>query len=239
MQTYLWIALTLFFAGFTQGLSGFGSALLALPLLSIFLDLKTVIPLIALAGVSMSLILFVYLRRHLEPKRIYSLLMGAIPGVPIGVFLLKRLDEGIIQWIVGGILILYASYGFLARSWEKGINQRWAYPFGFLAGCLGGTLGVAGPAVVVYTSLTTWNKEQIRVTLQGFFIVAGLTIVVFHALGGLTTIAVLRYFGMTLPALLFGTLVGALLGSKISEERYRRVLFVLLFLLGVFMVYRV
>jgi hypothetical protein len=45
MEIYLWICLILFFAAFTQGVAGFGSALTALPLLAIFLDIKTAIPL--------------------------------------------------------------------------------------------------------------------------------------------------------------------------------------------------
>jgi uncharacterized membrane protein YfcA len=238
MQVYLWISLTLFVAGFTQGLSGFGSALLALPLLSIYLDVKSAVPLVALAGLSMSLVLLIRLWRHLDVRRLYPLLLGAIPGIPIGVFLLKRLDSGVIQSIIGVILIAYSAYGFAARSWEKGISQKWAYPFGFLAGCLGGALGTAGPGVVVYTSLTSWSKEQVRITLQGFFLFAGLIIVLFQTLGGVATMCVFRYYAVTLPALVLGTLTGALFCDKISEGWYRRIVLVLLLLLGAFMVYR-
>ena len=80
MQTYLWICLILFLAGFVQGLSGFGAVLLSLPLLSIFLDIKTVIPLVALAALAMTLIVLVQLWRYLEWRRVYPLIIGAVPG---------------------------------------------------------------------------------------------------------------------------------------------------------------
>jgi len=69
MDTYLWVCLITFLAGLTQGLSGFGSVLLSIPLLAIFLDIKTVIPLTALIGLSMSLILLFHLRPYLDWKK--------------------------------------------------------------------------------------------------------------------------------------------------------------------------
>ncbi len=112
MNEYMRIVLITFLAGFTQGLSGFGSILLSLPIFAIFLDIKTVIPLVALQG-------------------------------------------------------LFSAAGFLA-------------------GCLGGALGAAGPPVIVYTSLQPWAKDKIKATLQGFFTASGLVVVFLHALNGLT-----------------------------------------------------
>lgn len=68
-QTYIWVCIIFLGAGFIQGVSGFGSILLSLPLLAIFLDIKTVIPLTTLAGVSVSYVLFYQLCRHLDCKK--------------------------------------------------------------------------------------------------------------------------------------------------------------------------
>ena len=92
MNTYLLICAVIFFAGFTQGLSGFGSILLAIPLLAAFLDIKTVIPLTALAGFAMTTILLIQLWDHLSWKKITPFLIGTVPGIPLGVqFLLEIL----------------------------------------------------------------------------------------------------------------------------------------------------
>ena len=239
MDTYLWVCLIIFMAGLTQGLSGFGSILLSIPLLAIFLDIKIVIPLTALVGLSMSLVLLFHLRPYLDWKKIYPLLIAAIPGIPLGVIFLKKLDKTVILCVLGIVLIAYSLYSLLSRSTGKRISGHWAYPFGFMAGCLGGAFGATGPAVIVYTSLQAWSKDQIKVTLQGFFVISGAIIVLFQALNGLTNFTVLLFYGVSLPMLILGTYVGSLFYGMIREETYRRVMFVLLGFLGAFMIYRV
>lgn len=238
MQTYVLVCLVVFFAGVTQGLSGFGSILLSLPLLAIFLEIKMVIPLVALFGLSITIVLLLQLWKQLEWKAVYPLLLSGLPGVPVGVFFLTKLDKDTIQWILGIILIGYSLYSLFLRSGHRGIQARWAYVFGFLAGCLGGALSATGPAVIVYTSLQTWSKDKIKVTLQVFFFVSGMTVVFFHAISGLTTLAVLRFFMVSLPILIVGTYVGSFFYGKVHEEGYRRIVLILLALLGGFMIYR-
>jgi uncharacterized membrane protein YfcA len=238
MEPYVWTCLIVFFAGFTQGLSGFGSVLLALPLLAIFLDIKTVVPLAALQGMSVTIVLLVQLRTHLEFKKIYPLLVGAALGIPVGVFFLKRLNRDMILWTLGIFLIAYSLYSLFFKSSRGRIRERWACLFGFFGGCLGAAFGPSGPAVIVYTSLQAWNKDEIKATLQGFFVVSGLMIVCAHAISGVTTLPVLRFYGVSLPALILGTYVGSYFYGMIGEQWYRRVMFILLAFLGAFMIYR-
>jgi len=238
MQTYILICLIVFFAGFTQGLSGFGSILLSLPLLAIFLDIKIVIPLVALYGLSITIILLIQLWKYLDWQKIFPLFLGALPGIPIGVCFLKKLDKGMVQWILGIMLISYSLYSLFFRSSNKEIKEGWAYLFGFFSGCLGGALSASGPAVIVYTSLQAWSKDKIKVTLQGFFMVSGVAVIFFHALSGLTTITVLRFFLVSLPLLFLGTYTGSFFYGKIDEEDYKKVMLIILAFLGGFMIYQ-
>ena len=145
MQTYLLICLIVFFAGFTQGFSGFGAILLSLPLLAIFLNIKIVIPLTALFGLTMTAILLIQLWRHLEWKKVYPLLISALPGVPVGVLFLKKMDTGIIQLALGIILISYSVYSLVFKLRHRGIRGAWVYIFGFLGGVLGGAMSASCP----------------------------------------------------------------------------------------------
>lgn len=238
IEIYALIGIIVFLAGFTQGLSGFGSILLSLPLLAIFLDIKSVIPLVALIGLCITIILFIQLWRHLDWRKLCPLFLGALPGIPIGVFLLKKLDQGSIQWILGVILVTYSLYSLFFPSMNKGIHEGWAYLFGFFTGVIGGALSAPGPAAIVYTSLQNWSKDTMKVTLQGIFLVAFSSSVLFHALSGITTAAVFRCFLVSMPFLFLGTYAGSLFYGRIREADYKRVVLVLLALLGVFMVYR-
>jgi uncharacterized membrane protein YfcA len=238
MQTYLLICVIVLFAGFTQGLSDFGSVLLSLPLLAIFIDIKTVIPLVALIGLSVTIMLLVQMWKHLDWKKIYPLFLESFPGIPFGVFFLKILDKDMIQWILGAILTVYSIYSLFFRSQSKGIREGWSYLFGFFAGCLGGALSAAGPPVIIYTSLQDWSKNKIKVTLQGFFAVSGGVVVFFQAVNGLTTLTVILYFLFSTPLLILGTYMGYFFYGKINEKGYKRVVLILLALLGIFMIYR-
>ena len=236
IETYLWISVIVLFAAFTQGLSGFGSILLALPLLSIFLDIKMAIPLAALYGVSITILLLLQLRKHLEWGKIFPLLVGAALGVPVGVFFLKRLNRNVILWILGVFLVAYSLYGLFSKSWRANMREKWGYFFGFFGGCFGGAFAASGPPIIVYTSLQAWNKDTIKVTLQSFFVFTGLMVISGHAISGATTLAVLRLYLGSLPALILGTYSGSYCYGMIGEEGYRKVIFILLAFLGVVMI---
>lgn len=239
MTPYALLLAVTFLAGLIQGLSGFGSVLLSLPLLILFLDVRTAIPLVALIALALTVLLLVQLREHLEWRKVYPLFAGSLPGVPVGVWLLKRLEADRIQFVIGSVLVGYAFYGLVFRlSPKKGIRRHWAYLYGFLAGCLGGAVSASGPPVIIYTSLQPWSKDQIKVTLQGYFLVSGLVVVLFQAASGLTTWTVMKLFLMSLPAVLVGTLVGSHFYGMVREEGYRRIILILLGCLGAFTVYR-
>jgi hypothetical protein len=236
--TYVLLLAVTFLAGFIQGLSGFGSVLLSLPLLILFLDVRTAIPLVALVALALTVLLLIQLREHLDWKKVYPLLAGTLFGVPVGVFLLKHLDTNLIQLVLGTVLVGYALYGLTSRLSLKGIRTRWAYLYGFLAGCLGGALSASGPPVIIYTSLQPWSKDQIKVTLQGYFLASGLIVVLFQAASGLTTWPVMKLFALSLPAVIIGTLVGSHFYGMVREEGYRKIILILLGCLGAFTVYR-
>jgi len=231
---YLFLTVVAFLAGLIQGFSGFGSVLLSLPLLVLFLDVREAIPLANLMGVVLTVLIIVQLRAHWEWRKIWPLLAGACPGIPTGVWLLTRMDPMHIQIVLGAVLLSYAVYGLLFRLPIGRLGGAWAYVFGFFAGGLGGAVSASGPPVIVYTSLQAWTKDQIKVTLQGFFVVSGLLIGVFQAANGLVTDGVIRNFLVSVPTLLAGTWAGSLLYGKFREEGYRRVMLVLLGALGVF-----
>jgi uncharacterized protein len=239
MEIYLYISIVAFLAGFIQGLSGFGSVLLSLPLLALFLDVREAIPLVNLMGVILTVLIIVQLRAHWEWGKSWPLLAGALPGIPVGVYLLKRMDPAHVQIILAAVLLAYSLYGLWFKLPIGKVVGPWAYLFGFFAGGLGGAISASGPPVIVYTSLQAWTKDQVKVTLQGFFIVSGLLIGVFHAANGLTTERVILNFLVSIPTLLAGTWLGSQLYGRFREEGYRRVMLLLLGALGVFTLVRV
>ena len=122
---------------------------------------------------------------------------------------------------------------------RKNLKDSWAYLFGFLAGCFGGALSAVGPPIVIYASLQPWDKDKIKAMLQGFFLLSGLLIVVFHAFIGITTEIVLVYYGISLPIILIGVYLGTRLYGRIEEPLYRKIILTVIGFMGILMIYKV
>jgi len=95
----------------------------------------------------------------------------------------------------------------------------------------------SSPAVV-YTASQPWTKEEVHVTLQFYFILAGALIASGHALSGLTTGQTVRSYVLLLPALVTGCAAGYALHRRVSQDLYRRLVYVLLLALGIMLLWR-
>ena len=235
MTTNIYFHLIILLAGFTQGFTGFGSALIMLPLLTMLTGVKTVVPLVVLLGTCINVILFFQVRRHIEWKRVRILLVASVPGILCGVYILKAMSTSFLELGIGVLLVAFPSYLISKGIPKREIAAGWAWPVGFLSGVLGGSISTGGPPVIIYTALQPWGKLPIKSTLVGFFLVTSMVIGAVQAAGGLMTGKVLTLFAAGLPALVTGVLAGSYLFNRVDSGAYRKVLNVLLILLGVFM----
>ena len=222
-------------AGFVQGLTGFGSALVAIPLLSLIIDIKTAVPLCTLNGLIITSYLAWSLRNHLSLDKIYPLLIGSVPGVLVGVTLLKEVDSTFIRIGIGVLLISYSLYNLLVTPRPLNPGRGWGYLAGFLTGTISAAFSAGGPPTIIYTTMTSWKKEEIKATLSGFFISSGLFTATAHAVSGLTTLTTLEMLAVTAPAVLAGTTLGALVSGRINRKTYLQLIYGFLIVMGVMM----
>ncbi|OKY75871.1 MAG: permease [Desulfobulbaceae bacterium DB1] len=224
-------------AGFTQGLSGFGSALVALPLLSLFLDMKTAVPLCMLNGLIITAYLSLQLRRHADWKKIIPLLIGGMPGIYVGASFLKEADSNLIKLLLGVMIISYALYNLLLTPRPRMVKPFWAYAAGFFTGVIGSAFSAGGPPVIIYTTLTGWSKDDIKATLSVFFFITGIAAAGAHAVSGLTTMTVLRYHALSAAFVLLGVWIGSRCYGRIRRESYLRLMLYLLVVMGGMMIF--
>jgi len=223
-------------AGFVQGLTGFGSALVAIPLLSLLIDIKAAVPLCILNGLLITFYLAFSLRRHLDRRKIAPLVLGSIPGVVLGVSVLRQVDSGVIRVWMGILLLSYSLYSLFFRPRSCSLSRNWGYAAGFLTGCIGAAFSAGGPPTIIYTTLTGWEKEEIKATLSGFFALNGIVIALAHALTGISSTETLGYFALTAPFVLLGTGIGLRVGGRINRAAYLRLIFIFLLIMGAMMI---
>jgi len=232
------IGIVIFLASVLQGIFGFAFMLIAMPLVSFILDMRATVPLLALLAFSVSLIYWFLVLRlpRSEPfyyKKIMPLFAGALLGIPIGVSFLIQFDERLIKLILGSVLILYSIYSLFYKKIIVRLPDWTGYIFGFLSGLMGGAFNIGGPPVVFYIATKEWSKIEIVSSLSLFYVAASTLIILFHVLAGNITKSIAMTFVSILPVQIIGLLLGIHIFRRISEEKYKRFLFVLLIVMGI------
>lgn len=225
-------------AAFLQGLTGFGFALIALPLLGFFIDIKVSVPLMLLLATIISLYLSVRLRKSVNLKPIYILLAATLPGIPLGTYALKHFSPHWLSLGIGLLMVVFTGYMLLFKPRPRELGAPLTALAGFLCGGLGSSIGAGGPPVIIYATLQPWDKDRAKGTLAFYFSCAGLMTIASHAFTGMITGRVLHLYALSLPSLIAGIWLGTTAYKHLSDHGYRKLAFVLVFLLGCMMLWR-
>ncbi|MCL4475767.1 MAG: sulfite exporter TauE/SafE family protein [Nitrospirae bacterium] len=212
--------------------------LVALPCLSYFMSIKVAVPLLSLLFVLSSLIMTFQLRGKFAYRSVMPLLIGALFGIPVGIYFIIAFSEGLIKTTLGILLIAYSVYSLSVKKVPFRFPEWTGYLFGFSAGALGGAFNIMGPPVVFYVSTQKWSKANIVGSLQFFFLLTGLFVVAFHVVVGNVTREMTKTFLELLPATLTGLFAGLHIFKRMNEDSYRRGLFILLIIMGIMLLIR-
>jgi uncharacterized membrane protein YfcA len=227
------VTIIVFLAALVQTLSGFGFALLVMPLITIIVGLQTAAPLVALAGMTLCGVNLIRYRQAVHVRKVLRLGVASVFGIPIGFWALANVDESIIKPLLGVVLIAYAAYKLISPSESHVCSRRWAYPAGFVAGCLSGAYNTPGPPVIVYGSLRQWPKEEFRAVLQAFFFVNAVFTVASHTIARHLTTTVWTFYGCAVPALLLGVFISSRIDSRLNRDRFRTIVTAMILVLGI------
>lgn len=231
-MSFVLVAAVIFFATFTQSVSGFGSGLVAMALLPLILDLRVAAPLVALASFCAECFILLKYRRALRFHNVARLAAASLLGIPFGLLALERVGSDLILRALSIVIMLYSIYALLNLRLPEIRDRRWAYGFGFISGMLAGLYNVGGPPIVIYGACRRWSPDEFRSNLQAFFIVNSVVVIAGHALSQNYTPVVWQHFLAAAPAIIAGALAGFAAASHMNAALFRKVVFVLLLLLG-------
>ncbi|MFN2167983.1 MAG: sulfite exporter TauE/SafE family protein [Anaerolineae bacterium] len=226
------IIVIVFAAAFAQSLTGFGFALVVMPLLTIVLGIRTAAPLVAVAALTVYTVNLARYRRAINISEVLRLGLASAAGVPVGIWLLSAVDEEVVMRILGAILLAYAAYSLLQPKAQRVLSRGWVFPAGFFAGCLGGAYNTPGPPVIVYGSMRQWPRDEFRAVLQALFFLNGVLVVASHAVAQHLTKSVLLYYLYAVPALAMGILLGSVVDRRIDQDLFRKIVTGMILALG-------
>jgi uncharacterized membrane protein YfcA len=217
---------------FVQSVTGFGGALVLAPVLFATMRPAQAVLLSALLGLVQSAALVLRNRHEVLRRELRALLAFALPGLAVGVLVLRVASSSTLRVAVGASVIAATIAGrVLAR--ETMVPVRAAAPAGFLAGLLTTSVTVNGPPLVLYLSGRRATAAQMRGTLAAVFIALDAVAIAGLAAGG-TLVAPPAAAVVALAASFVPGLLGGLwLAPRVQETQYANGVTVLLLALGV------
>jgi len=232
-ETYLAAFFILLLAYFLRGITGFGSGLIAIPLLAHFLPLTFVVPMVLVLDLVASIVLSSHTRLQVRWDEIRSLLPTSVVGIVLGSFMLVSLPREPLLVSLGLFVMFFGlRYVFNIHS-EKPISRWWAVPTGFSGGLIGALFGTGGPPFVVYLSHRLHDKTQLRGTLSGLFLLDGaFRLVAFLSLGLLIQADMLNALLLGLPVMAIGLYLGNKVHLGITHRQQLAIIGGLLLLRG-------
>ena len=226
-------AAILLLAYFVRGVSGFGSGLIAVPLLALLFPLTLVVPFMLLMDLAASAILGRATRRDVSWDELKPLLPGSVVGVILGATLLLSLAKEPLLTTLGLFVLAFAIRSLLNLHGEKPISRIWAVPASLIGGTVSALFGTGGPPYVIYLTHRIRDKAAFRATTSLLFLLeGGLRAVVFALAGLLLQPDLLLSVLMALPVMGVGLWLGSRVHVGISNQQMARLIGVLLLVSG-------
>ncbi|TSA42343.1 MAG: sulfite exporter TauE/SafE family protein [Betaproteobacteria bacterium] len=202
------------------GIIGFGSTLIAVPLLAHLLPLKFVIPMIVLLDFAAALRIGTQFRADINKREIAYLLPFMLLGMVSGVLLLIKLPANILLLSLGLFVCGYGFYTVRGKEATLTLSRAWSLPTGLIGGTFSALFSSGGPLYVMYLVARGLDKTQLRSTMSAIFIVTTATRIVLFALSGLyAQDGILLTAALLFPLMLVGLYFGNRLHLNLPHAR--------------------
>jgi len=232
LSNLIWMAGGIFAAAVLRAFTGFGFALAALPLLSLFLAPGTAASIIVLLTLIVSVQTFRSYARDVEFKPMVPMLVLLALGTGVGTYILLIIAADTFK-IVIGVTVMVAC--FLLSLYKPSKSQTggvksWAA--GFSSGLLNGALAIPGPPVIVYAMAVFPEPKKSRAFLMMFFLFSATFAAGSYATTGIIGVQELVLTLAASPAMLAGDKLGFWLFGRYGKAAYRNTAIAVLFAIG-------
>lgn len=222
-----------------RGITGFGSGLISVPLLALFLPLTFVVPLVLLLDFTASIVIGGFNFKRVKWGEIGVLIPFGLIGVVLGTNLLVNLPQKPMLIALAAFVFIFAVRSLFNIHGEKLASRGWAVPAALTGGTVGALFGTGGPPYVIYLSHRIHNKSDLRATLSALFFTEGLMRIVSFLIAGLLVSAKvwLAYFA-ALPLVLGALYLGGRVHVGLAASQMTRLVGVLLLVSSVSLLFK-
>jgi uncharacterized membrane protein YfcA len=219
-------------AGLVRGFSGFGSALIYVPLISAVYGPRVAAPTLLLIDTISSLPFAIHAMPQCNWREVTPVTIAGAVALPLGVAALVYVDPLILRWFISALVLIAVTA--LAAGWRYRGRPTLAASLGVgvVAGFGGGAVQIGAPPLLVYWLGGQNSAATVRANIMVYFIMQGTLSVLAYIYGGLftaQTLALSILFGVPFAVLLAA---GAHWFHGTSDQLYRRVAYIIIAVSG-------
>jgi uncharacterized protein len=222
------------------GLTGFGAALVTIPLATHLVPLHFALALFVVMDLANAFRIGFENPKHAVRYEWTRMVPTILLGTAVGATLLLQLPRQAATLALGVFVLAFALYSLVRRpDARKIIAARWAYVAGFAGGITSTLFGAGGPPYAMYLSNRGLSKEQYRATL-GLATLTSISLrtIAFFVTGFLLDPEVWLCAVVIVPAGLVGLWAANFLFRRISRDALMRVVTLMLVASGISLIVR-
>jgi uncharacterized protein len=223
-----WYLAAVLAGGLARGFSGFGSALIIVPLGSAALGPQVAVPAMLVLEALAIALLTPGAWRVADRREAGWLAVGLVLGTPLGAAILAVLDPVPLRWGVAAVIL--GMLALLVSGWRLrgGGTASAALGVGAVGGVLGGVAMVAGPPAIAYLLGRGLPAREMRAAITVYLAAGGLCAGIAFAATGLLNAALLPVVAVGLPTYAIGIAGGVRLFGLASEATFRHVCYAMI-----------
>ncbi|MBZ9785807.1 sulfite exporter TauE/SafE family protein [Pseudomonas sp. REP124] len=220
------------------GIAGFGTALVAGPILILFMPLSKIVPLLVLLDFVAAFGNLLPSRRDVARPELLRLLPCMAVGCTLGVTFLLNLKSDLLLLLMGLFISAYAIYSLWIKAAPKQLSAGWSVPMGTVGGMFGALFGSGGFLYAIYLN-SRLPKDEARATQSALISCSTVVRLSLFAIAGVySDVPLLVLAVCLLPAMALGLWVGRRLTRRLSREAFVRLVTWLVLVSGIALIGR-
>ena len=215
-------------------IGGFGSSLFFVPIASYFFDFYSVLGITALFHVSSNLAKITLFRKGFDKNLIINIGIPAVLFVIIGAYLSKFIDPKILEIFLAIFLILVSATFLIFKNITVKATLTNSISGGVASGLIAGLLGTGGAIRGIVLAAYNLKKEVFIATSSIIDLGIDLSRSVVYSANGYINKEILYLIPILLIVSIIGTFIGKKILEHVSEEQFKSIVLILVFITGVF-----
>ena len=178
LQTLIIVGVAFAMGGILKGATGVGAPLIAVPVMTSFVDIRFAVAVFVVPNLVTNLIQSVIYRRALSNRSFLLILcLSAGVGAFAGSLMLYRASDGVLEMVMAGLVLFYVGFRLYRPNWQLSmpVARKLNIPMGLLAGFLQGALGISAPVTLTFLNAVKFERIEFIIIVSVFFMTMALT----------------------------------------------------------------